>query len=436
MKKKNTTESEIFAPIKQSLENYEEAYIPGSWEGFVRKRAAGRRRLFVRVASGIAACMLVGFVGLNYFHAEKPESLISTSQQPENISREIVVPEKTTQEKNGPSTAAIPSGNKPFNPSATELSIKKEMAIGQEPIVKKVFIAQSEQKGRFIKKYENKVEGQQKALSLATDSAKKIPEPSTTITLQQTPNKSDTTKSISDTIKGKTFIAFQPAASTKEDQNLAVATKRKVRFGLNFSPNVNTSRSAGTINYMGGLSADIPLFSKFQLSTGLQVENQSVLKEYPGTVSSSALASSTAPMNQTRTKMINLDVPVNITWTIVSEKSHSYYVSAGLSSLVYLRQENKNTTYSDMLVAVSSVVAGEVVKSYDVVNQMTVTQNAVTPIQTFDFGGRINIMVGFERKLTDRLFIHLEPYTKIPTSGQAPGSLNHTTSGINFKISF
>jgi hypothetical protein len=67
---------------------------------------------------------------------------------------------------------------------------------------------------------------------------------------------------------------------------------------------------------------------------------------------------------------------------------------------------------------------------------VSVTQNSVAPTQTFDFAGRINLMVGFEKKLTNRFYLHIEPYTKIPTSGQAAGSFNYTTSGINFKVSF
>ena len=182
---------------------------------------------------------------------------------------------------------------------------------------------------------------------------------------------------------------------------------------------------------MGGVSADIPLSSNFQLSTGLQIENQSIVKNIAGIVSSSS-----SPQNQMKTKLINLDLPVNLTWKFVSEKSQAYYVSAGLSSLVYLRQQNKNTTYSQDLTPLSSVVNGVEVMSYSIVNQVSVTQNTVTPNQTFDFAGRINFMVGFEKKLSDKLFIHFEPYTKFPASGRSSGYLNHTTSGINFKISF
>jgi tRNA G18 (ribose-2'-O)-methylase SpoU len=81
-------------------------------------------------------------------------------------------------------------------------------------------------------------------------------------------------------------------------------------------------------------------------------------------------------------------------------------------------------------------VAGQEILSYKVFDQVSVTQNNGTPDQTFDFAGRVNILVGFETKLTSKLLMHIEPYAKIPTSGQAPTNLNHTSTGINFKISF
>jgi hypothetical protein len=248
---------------------------------------------------------------------------------------------------------------------------------------------------------------------------------------QPSNHKADSEKISRDSIKAKPEPVLLATNSPEEYQKIAAEPRRKVRFGLNFSPGFNASQSASSVNYMGGVSADIPLSSKFQLSTGVQVENQSIVKEYHGIV-----ASSTVPQNQIKTELINLDVPVNITWLFVAEKSHAYYVSAGLSSLVYLKQENRNTTYSQDLIPVSSMLNGQEVKSYSVVDHVSVTQNTVAPTQTFDFAGKLNLMVGFEKKLTNRFYIHIEPYTKIPTSGQSAGSLNYTTSGINFKVSF
>ncbi|MEK7719304.1 MAG: outer membrane beta-barrel protein [Bacteroidota bacterium] len=413
MKKKDTTESELFALIKQSLENYEEAYIPGSWEGFLQKRRIRQRKLFLRIASGIAACLLLGFVGVNLVHFEKRANLKSTAEQTTSSIRITPDAEIKSTKKTEPSMVSLKSDLKQFKSAGTESK------------------ANSILKENLIVKGENKASEHPVVSIPAVDSINKASALTASTDLQSNTNKTDTTKSSSDTIRNETTNTFLDTPIAKGKQNLADASRRKVRFGINFSPGVSSSQSSGSFNYMGGLSADIPLFSNVQLSTGVQVENQHMAEKVSGIVSSS-----TAPQNETKTKLINLDVPINITWKFASEKSHAYYVSAGLSSLVYLRQENRNTTYSDMLVPVSTIVAGQEIKSYSVVNQVSVTQNTVAPTQMFDFAGRINIMVGFEKKLSNRLFIHFEPYAKIPSSGQAAGSLNHTTTGINFKISF
>ena len=413
MIKNNKTESEIFAQIKQSLENYEETYIPGSWENFVQKRRIRQRKLLLRIASGIAACLMLGFVGVNLVHFEKRDNLKSTAEQTSSNIRITPDVETKSTKKTEPSMVSPKSDMKQSNITLAE---SKENRIPREILIAEVKHNASEPPVVSIP---------------AVDSTKKNSTFAANVDLQSNNNKTDTTKSNSDTIRSETTNTFLDTPIAKENQNLADASRRKVRFGINFSPSVNTSQSSGSFNYMGGLSADISLFSNVQLSTGLQIENQSIVKTMPGIVTSS-----TAPKNETKTKLINLDVPINITWKFASEKSHAYYVSAGLSSLVYLRQENRNTTYADMLVPLSTVVAGEKIESYNIVNQVSVTQNTVAPTQMIDFAGRINIMVGFEKKLSNRLFIHFEPYAKIPSSGQAAGSLNHTTTGINFKISF
>ena len=412
MKKKETTESEIIAHIKQSLENYEEAYIPGSWEGFVQKRAINKRKLFLRIASGIAACLLVGFIGFNLIDFDRRETSRILPEQTAKTTVETPDSRIKPTEKSTTVVAQVKTSDKHFDsvtPASKPIALQKE-----DKIVAK----------------ENNTEGQMTIAVATNDSVKKVAALAVGIN-QPSKNMTDTVKIRVDTTRSQITKTYPFTPLPEEKQKLAATTGRKIRFGVNFSPGVNTTQSASALNYMGGVSADIPLSSKFQLSTGLQIENQSIVKEFP-----SIAASSSAPLNQTRTKLINLDVPVNITWTFVSEKSRSYYISAGLSSMVYLKQEDKNTNYSQLMVQTSSMVAGDEVKSYSVMEQVSVTQNRVTPLQPFDFAGRINFMIGFEKKLSDKLFIHFEPYTKIPTSGQAPGSLNHTTSGINFKISF
>ena len=413
MMKNDKTESELFAQIKQSLDNYQEAYIPGSWENFVQQRNAKKRALFLRVAAGIAACLLLGFAGYNFIPTGKVQQMETQEAQVSQVKptpAELATP---------PASAAIAATGRSASEVKNTLVARSGSKVISVP-AKRFFPARAEHPVQL-----------QVLAATANDSVQVVPATSATPENRAVKNSSDSTRIAKDTIPAKSGFVNPIQLATEENQNRATLHKRKVRLGVNFSPGISTAQASGSFNYTGGLSADILLFSNFQLSTGVQVENQNVLEKTQGVVSSSA-----APSNQTRTKMINLDVPVNITWKFRSEKTRAYYVSAGLSSLVYLNQQNKNTTYSQDLVPVSSLVAGEEVKSYNVVNQVSVTENSVTPDQAFDFAGRVNIMVGFETRLSDRLFIHIEPFAKIPASGVAPKILNHTSTGINFKISF
>ena len=411
--KNDINESEIFAQIKQSLDTYQEDYIPGSWENFLQKRRVRQRKLFLRIASGIAACLLIGFMGLTYLHFEKKDIENSLVKQTVPIVRETPGIEKKSEEKSTPLVASLKSTFKSDKSKGTVLKTNPDM--------KEYLIAEGT----------NKAAGNQKNSSVEADSAKNITLFTASNSIQSNKNKADSVKTSSDTIRRKPSDTFMNIPTKKENQDLAVASGRKVRFGINFSPGLNSSQSSGSLDYTGGVSADITLSSKFQLSTGLQVQNQHMEQKVAGIVSSS-----TAPQDETKTTLINLDLPLNIIWKFFSVKSNSWYVSAGLSSLVYLNQENVNTKYSNLLVPVSLKVGGSDVKTYEIVSQVSVTQNTVTPLQTFDFAGRINLMVGFETKLSDKILLHFEPYAKIPSPGQTSGSLNQTTTGINFKISF
>jgi len=410
--KSYNTDNELFAQIKQSLDGYEEPYIPGSWENFVQTRKKKRRIIFLRIASGIAASLLIGILGINYLNSDK-----SITQSPAN--EQVSVP-----------VNSIPQTVNPVSPKTIPAVITqnehKQLVKSPNGGKSNSIIIASPNTANI-----NKTANPPSFSAPVAENNGKVASASTGHETKPKSNVTDTVKNIPDTVKIKSTQDILNRPSGNETKNVASAARRKVRFGLNFSPTVNAAQSSGSFNYMGGLSADIPLSARLQLSTGLQVENQHVAQK-----NASIASAMSVPKVETTTQMINLDLPVNVTWKFVAEKSHAYYVSAGLSSLVHLKQDNKNTVYSDLLVPSSSLVGGVEVLSYNVVKQVSVNNNTVTPTQTFDFAGRINFMVGYEKKLSSRLFIHFEPYAKFPASGQSAGYLNQTTTGINFKVSF
>ncbi len=414
MMKKFKTDSEISDQIRKSLENYEEEYVQGSWENFQQKRKKNDRKLFWLIASGVAACLLIGFAGLSYLHVDKMDHQNPVVQQTVSGTDEKPATNKNSiPEKSSSLTASLKLDSKQISSAGMTKSTNVTQKINS-----------------IATEVNNPAQNLQTS-AFAADTARKVPLLASDFQSQPKKYKADSVNNSRDTITRKPSNTFLNLPAKKENRELASASGRKVRFGINFSPGVNSAQTSGSMDYTGGVSADITLSSRFLLSTGLQVQNQHVDQKIAGIVSSTS-----APQDETKTKLINLDVPLNIIWKLFSAKSNSWYVSAGVSSLVYLNQQDVNTKYSNLLVPVSLKVGGSDVKTYDIVSQVSVTQNTVTPTQTFDLAGRINLMVGFETKLSNRMLLHFEPYAKIPSPGQTSNSLNQTTTGINFKVSF
>jgi len=142
------------------------------------------------------------------------------------------------------------------------------------------------------------------------------------------------------------------------------------------------------------------------------------------------------PEGETKATLVDLDIPLNITWKFLVRKSTSYYVSGGISSVVYLSEKYANTSYSQQMVAVVEVNDYKPSITYQKENVKTTEQTTEDPLSTFDFASRVNIIFGYEQHLSSKLFLHVEPYLKIPISDLATQNIKYTTGGITCKISF
>jgi len=204
---------------------------------------------------------------------------------------------------------------------------------------------------------------------------------------------------------------------------------QKIRFGVSFSPGVASTSTASSFNYSGGINADFDLSRIFRLSTGLQVEHQNVRNE-------SSDNPAWIPSGEMQAELVNLDLPLNLTWKFLIRKSTCYYLSGGISSLIYLSEKYTSTSYTQKMVQTVEMSNGMSNVTYQLENVKTIEQEAEAPLSTVDFAGRINIIFGLEQHLSSRLFLHLEPYIKIPVSELATENLKYTISGITCKISF
>ncbi len=390
-------EKELKGKIIQALSEQEEEYIPGAWENFVRKRNRRRRIVFIRYSSAVAASLFLGWLilGTPGINNQKDGDLLSSK----------------------PSISVVDSA-KPDTGQIDEtliLSDDKSKAVAVKIFAEKITV--DKVNVEKIKEKEIAAEKGKEEIISVIEKPKEVTAISDTTTVTKE-------MAISESV--------QKNVSTEKDYRaINPRAERKVRFGINVAPGMSATSSGSSFNYSGGVNLDIAITSNLQISTGVQIEHQSV-------VSKSSGYNSAIPADVYRAELVNLDIPINITWNVASGKSGSYYISGGISSIAYLSEKYSTTTYRQELkeFATTAAVGSEDNKTYRLEQVKTTNTRSVPSAQVQDLAGRINLIIGFKRELTPGLSLHIEPFLKIPVTGMASEKLRFTTSGVTCKISF
>jgi cytoskeletal protein RodZ len=391
------TEKEIVDLIVQTLGEGEEQYILGSWEKFAQKQTERRRLIFLYWGTGIAAGLLVGWLGFRLVFTGSYVSNTDPLNKDQIVSRVDETSEK--------------------NRSAEPLVIK------QEPVIKaeKKELTQTPPDSHVKESVASRED-----IIISTENNSSIPENHIAVLKPDT----DTLNGRSDTARVRPLYSKTDVTNIiKEEDQPGKIRPHKFRIGVNIAPGFASSNTSSSFNYSGGVNADYELSKRFRISTGVQVEHQNITSE-------NTTAASWMPGEKTQAMLVDLDIPLNITWKFLIKKSACYYVSSGISSVAYLSEKYTTTSYSQKIVQVVNMVGGVPNVSYQVETVAKSDQRTDPPLNTFDFAGRVNIMFGYEQHLSSKLFLHIEPYIKIPVSDLATQDLRFTTSGITCKISF
>lgn len=410
--KNSETDRDFLDLVKKTLDNYEEQYILGSWENFVKARKKRRKMIIWRIGTGIAASLLIGWLGFRLI----PSDPLSHSAVKNHTSGEYpnpVIPEvKDTLYKSSVISREV--RDNALQSLSTNQGINKD--------------SDNEADNQIISgtSMAFHAESNPEAVPPMSQDAQYTPD---TLKAEVSLNQNNRLTGNSDSSGYKPlYKQTDPQISIENDITDRPASQ-KFRFGVNISPGVASTATASAFNYSGGVNADFAFLPSFRLSTGLQFEHLSVVNTDPSDDPS-------LPEGETKATLVDLDIPLNITWKFLVRKSTSYYVSGGISSVVYLSEKYANTSYSQQMVAVVEVNDYKPSITYQKENVKTTEQTTEEPLNTFDFASRVNIIFGFEQHLSSKLFLHIEPYIKIPVSDQAAQNIKYTTGGITCKISF
>lgn len=408
MNKENKIDKLIVDKLRERVNSLpDEGYVAGAWESFKAVNAAHiskmRRARTIRIYGystvGVAAMLLIGLflytTDSQYFNLSKPSYSNSIS-----VIENIHIATKT------PALAV----NRPN----LDIPIKK--------IVSRFYM--SEQREAAIERNAQAIKETEIAVNTEDTSAL---------------NKATLAVNENETSLLKDSSAFNKENGLALNSNNRVfqndsrrKDKKAVRFGVNISPGFNSTstNSGSTLNYSGGITLDVTIAKNLQISTGVQLEHNNVVGESPAKVLGMTPSNIDAVLT-------NLDIPINITWHFFSDKSRSYYVSGGVSSLAYLNEKYTTTSYDNQIKNNTVSAAGEdQLTTYRIVNVETVRTNTVSSPNALDVAGRLNLILGYEQKLSSKLNLHIEPFIKIPLTGLASENMRFTTGGVTFKISF
>lgn len=426
--KENEIDKQIADKLRRKLNSIpEQEYVAGSWENFKAVSAANsailRRARTIRFyrysAIGVAAILLVGLF-----------LFISDNLSKTAIITPIAVVENPFQDIES-LELVIDTPVLAVETPALDKSIKS--------ISSKVLLANQRERARSANN--KRITQTRKEVLQASESAQAINSVQLSESAQakeSSANKESEAFKNSANKEGNALANNHKEALISSNNNQIFQNdskqldKKPLRFGVNISPGFNSTstNSGNSLNYSGGVTMDISIAKNLQISTGVQIEHNNVGAE-------SQVRTMGVEPGHIDAVLTNLDIPLNITWHFFSDKNTSYYISGGFSSLAYLNEKYTTTSYSHQIKANTVAQSGdEQLTTYRIENVEIVKTTTISSPNTLDVAGRVNLIFGYEQKLSPKLNLHIEPFIKIPLSGLASENMRFTTGGVTFKVSF
>ena len=380
--------------VREMLQNREEPYQPGAWENFILYRRKRKRMIYAKYIVSITACLLILFTVSHFFVNHAGSNLLSEIPMSNHTEASALISAKT----------AAPLSK--IDEESPQVKSPQDERVGEGSPVERQKEAATEA-----------TSGEQKELTeQATSGERREPADSAVL----------------DPGSG---LAGLSGLSERDKEKWIASDRyqkggRRVRIGLNFSPGMHATSSDALLAIAGGVSADIRLSRTLSITTGIHAEQQQFSetgpsKEYLGVE------------RQTTADLLCIDIPVNLTWDYLHRKGTTYYLSGGLSSLLYVKEDYSiKSTSQELVEIIREDAGGQEQVTYEMQIRETTRQHSSTPFQHFHPAGRLNLVAGVRQQISPVLSLHVEPYVKLPLMDLGSEKVRFVSGGINFKVSF
>ena len=213
-------------------------------------------------------------------------------------------------------------------------------------------------------------------------------------------------------------------------------TDRAVRFGVYATSYVNYAKGSNNqMNLGAGISSDIRLSRKLNLSTGVSIaqntlsfgsqlpSNTAKLNAATSSIASAdnqlAFAAATPALKNYNANLVGLDVPINLKYQFNPEKNAAF-VSLGVSSGTFIN-ETYTSTYNLVTPFASNL-------------SQTADQSLHQSFSSFYFAKTLNFSFGTGYRIGGNDLI-IEPFLKYPIEGLGSQQIKFGSGGLNLKFS-
>lgn len=209
--------------------------------------------------------------------------------------------------------------------------------------------------------------------------------------------------------------------------------KRPVRkHSISASSNVGFSEAENNVavGFSGGFSQSFPVTNKMAISSGLGLSQSNLLVKNNGDeVTESSQRG--AFQEIVKAELLAIDIPLNIKYNFHQWNSNQLFISAGISSLIYLKQ-NFSTTIREVI-GVEIINDKEQVIIVDEFQERK-SSSSEPSFSKIDPAQILNISFGYEYALTANQSLIFEPYIKLPLGDLTSRDVRFGSAGLNIKI--
>jgi len=201
------------------------------------------------------------------------------------------------------------------------------------------------------------------------------------------------------------------------------------------SPTLNYSEAEtkGSAGFTAGIVSDYPLTERIRISSGLILARQNLRIEESGNTNLTTESGVGAFSSSTTADLLTLDIPLNLQFTLGKQHNRESYVSVGLSSYFFLKEQFD--LFSREVTEVLQEADDGSIERFPVIDETTEEESNPT-FSTFDFAEVLNLAVGFNYRAGKKTDLVIEPFVKYPLGSLTSKNVQFGSGGINIRIRF